>query len=461
MKFNKTLLGASVALGLGVGTSVVYATNGMNLEGYGPVATAMGGASFAYDNGTAASMNNPATLGLMADGTSQFDLAVGYLGPDINTEYTPNGGPTMKADSEGTAYWMPALGYVTKSGPLAYGVTVYAQGGMGTKYDATEWEAAGSGERVMSEVGVGRVILPVAFNVNDQLSLGASLDFVWVGMDLRMAVPANQLGAMVTSADPRWTDAAFGAPLAGLGLCGANCWGRFDFEDPSDVKGAAMGYGVGGKLGLVYQVSPLFSVGATYHAKTRVSDLKTGSTDVTLSGDAIGGGARFEDHGKITIHDFEWPSTYGVGFAFTPSDSLLLAFDVKRINWSEVMENFSMTYESPTFGKLDVAMPQNWKDQTVYQLGASYKATNQLTLRAGFNYGKNPVPDATVNPLFPATVEKHYTVGAGYALDENQEVNFAFSYAPASKSETTYADGSTQKIEHGQTNWQLMYSMKF
>ena len=36
------------------------ATNGMNMEGYGPIATGMGGASYAYDNGTAAMMNNPA-----------------------------------------------------------------------------------------------------------------------------------------------------------------------------------------------------------------------------------------------------------------------------------------------------------------------------------------------------------------------------------------------------------------
>ena len=31
-----------------------YATNGMNVEGYGPIASGMGGASMAYDNGNAA-----------------------------------------------------------------------------------------------------------------------------------------------------------------------------------------------------------------------------------------------------------------------------------------------------------------------------------------------------------------------------------------------------------------------
>ena len=65
-----------------------YATNGMNLEGYGPIATGMGGASMAYDNGNAAVMNNPATLGLRGQG-SRLDVALGMLGqtwkPDAAT----------------------------------------------------------------------------------------------------------------------------------------------------------------------------------------------------------------------------------------------------------------------------------------------------------------------------------------------------------------------------------------
>ena len=37
---------------------VAFATNGMNMEGYGPIALGMGGASMAYENGSAATMNN-------------------------------------------------------------------------------------------------------------------------------------------------------------------------------------------------------------------------------------------------------------------------------------------------------------------------------------------------------------------------------------------------------------------
>ena len=65
-----------------------YATNGMNMEGYGPIATGMGGASFAYDNGTAAMMNNPATLSLM-ESKARLDLAIGFLAPNITSIACP------------------------------------------------------------------------------------------------------------------------------------------------------------------------------------------------------------------------------------------------------------------------------------------------------------------------------------------------------------------------------------
>src|SRR5665811_159974 len=83
------------------------ATNGMLMEGYGPISTGMGGASQAIDHGNAAMAQNPATLGMMADGTARIDLAIGILGPDVKSTMT--GMPT--AESGGTSYLMPAFGY--------------------------------------------------------------------------------------------------------------------------------------------------------------------------------------------------------------------------------------------------------------------------------------------------------------------------------------------------------------
>ena len=86
MKLKK-IVGVLAAIGI-TAPGVAMATNGMLMEGYGPIATGMGGASMAYDNGAAGMANNPATIGMMANGTSRLDLAVGGLHPDIASTKT-------------------------------------------------------------------------------------------------------------------------------------------------------------------------------------------------------------------------------------------------------------------------------------------------------------------------------------------------------------------------------------
>ncbi|MDH5709515.1 MAG: outer membrane protein transport protein, partial [Hylemonella sp.] len=198
--------------------TAAMATNGMNMEGYGPVSTGMGGASQAFDHGTAAMAQNPATLSLMSS-QARLDAAIGILGPKVSSSMT--GMPT--ADSGGTSYLMPALGYARRNGDLVYGLGLMAQGGMGTEYSANSFMAAGSGAPVRSELGVGKLIVPVSYRVNSNLSVGASLDFMWAGMDMMMAASGAQLGGMVTGGS-----GGIAAAAAGLG---AAPWARIEFSD--------------------------------------------------------------------------------------------------------------------------------------------------------------------------------------------------------------------------------------
>lgn len=416
-----------------------HATNGMNMEGYGPVSTGMGGASQAIDHGTAALAQNPATLGL-SSAPSRLDIALGRLGPKITSSV---GG--FSAESSGTSYVMPALGYVRRTGPWAYGFGVFAQGGMGTEYAADTFMAAGSGQPVRSELGVGRLLLPLAYQVTPQFSLGATLDFVWASLDLRMAATGAQLGGLVTGSSGN-----LGAALPALGSAP---WARIDFSDGSDFSGAAKSTGWGAKLGAVYAVSPSLTFGASYQSETSLKDMKTGASGASLS--AFGG---FADSGRITVEDFQWPSMLSVGAAWRATPALLLAADVKRINWSSVMKDFRLRYDSAGIGgSVNFALPQNWENQTVVSLGAAYSINPDVTLRAGFNRADNPIPAAYVNPLFPATVEKHYTLGLGWRFTPASELNGSLTIAPTS----TVTNAQGVEIRHKQTNAQLMYTHRF
>jgi len=490
----KTLVAALACAGF---ATAVHATNGMNLEGYGPIATGMGGASFAYDNGNAAMMNNPATLGLVADGSNRLDVALGMLGPDV----TSRRAPMPNAGSGGDAYFMPAAGWSRRTGALTYGVGMFGQGGMGTEYGSASFMsgyrsmlgAQGmSGQEARSELGVGRVILPLVYNVKDTLTIGGSLDFVWGGLDLKMPMG----GAMFADMMPGSTN-VFGEiaptstmliPMGGMLNPGCNAttqpcmtdvnWAHFDFSDGNDFTQKARGRGWAGKIGAAWKVAPNVTVGAVYHAKTAMSDFK-GSATMRMNVDMVvpngmGGsvampGTSIPVSGRIRIHDFQWPETYGVGLAVQATDRLRVAADYKRINWSDVMRNFKMTFAADAtqanpmaagFGGLNMTatLYQNWDDQDVFMIGAAYKATDALTLRAGVNLAGNPIPNANVNPLFPATIKNHYTVGLGYAFNRASDLNFSLSYAP----EVSVANPNMGvSIGHSQLNWQLMYSHRF
>lgn len=444
----KKLLNTLTAVSLGIASLLVsdaaYATNGMNLEGYGPIATGMGGASMAYDNGTAAVMNNPATLGLMPEG-DRLDVALGYLGPHVTSKMS--GMPDAK--SSGDAYFMPAIGWARKAGLFSYGFGIFSQGGMGTEYEANSFLAMGSGDGVRSELGVGRVIVPVTYNITPELVIGGSVDFVWSSLDLKMAASGATFYNLVTNCS--------GPACGGLvGFSGLS-WTRLDFSNGGDFSGAATGTGVAGKIGATYKINSQFSVGAAYHSKTSLNDLETETEGASISANGMG----TVGTGKISVRDFEWPETYAIGAAFAASDRILIVADIKRINWSDVMKSFKMTYEGPLSGAsgntVDFAMPQNWKNQTVYEIGIGYKVTEAFTARIGANISDNPIPDAYLNPLFPAIVENHYTIGGGYAVDKASSVDASFAYAPSV--EATNGDGI--KVEHDQTNAQVMYSYRF
>lgn len=224
MQLNK-LTATLAAVGLAV-PGLALATNGMLMEGYGPIAAGMGGAAMAYDNGTAAMANNPATLGLMAEG-NRADVMLGFVGPDVSA-------PGTMGKSKADAFYMPAFGYVKKQGKLAYGAGIYGQGGMGTEY--------ANGD--MSQVSVGRVIFPLAYSVNDRFNVGGSVDIVWAGMDLVAGQPG------------------------------------INFKDGSNFTGSAKGYSLAGKLGFTYKLNNALTVGGVYQTAGNLPDLKDGAYKV-------------------------------------------------------------------------------------------------------------------------------------------------------------------------------------
>jgi len=467
MKALRSLLPPALTLAALSLTSPLVATNGMNMEGYGPIATAMGGTSLAFDNGTAAVINNPATLGLMAE-RARLDLALGVLGPDI-TATNPAG---TAADSQLTAFYMPAFGYARRAGNFIYGLGVFGQGGMGCQYDANSWRGLGFGLENRTEVSVGRVIAPLVWKVNDRLHIAATADFMWAGMDLRMAMSGTQFFDLVMPTSQQFGRASgtivqsFSGMMATLPSGTSVDYAYFNFSNGNPFTGDARGYGYAGKVGLVYQATPQLTLGLTYHSKSALSDLKATGAALGFQLNVPGMGAMAQTlTGEMKVNDFEWPAMLGAGLAYRPNERWLVAADVRQIYWASVMDQFAMTFTASAAAsngsfagqQLSAVLFQHWDDQLVLQLGAAYQATDRLTLRFGGAASSDPIPDKFLNCLFPATIERHLTAGFGWKFDARSSVDFSFTHG----FEVGKTNGYGIHITHGQNNAQLMYSYRF
>lgn len=452
------------------GSAPAFATNGMNLEGYGAKSHAMGGASMAFDTGNSAVMNNPATLGYMKAGTSEIGIGIRGLHPDIDLSYGP-----YKDSSSATAFYMPSLSYMRRDGAITWGAAVLSQGGMGAEYAAGSSifsygrayslaQVPLSGLTNRSEVGVGRVMFPVGWQVSKDTNIGITADFVWASMDLQMDLDGDHFARFMSgnggTVGGSMFDTMHGMMVGSTPQITDINYARVDFSNGSPWIGSAVGYGTGFKIGITQQLGKSVTVGGSFHSQTALSDLKSTNASMSFSTNL---GAQTVT-GQVKVKDFEWPATWAFGIALTPNDRWLVAADVKRIDWSSVMDRFSMqfTADKTTANSgyagttLDMTMTQNWEDQTVWSFGAQYKATRKLALRGGASFSNNPVPNRYLNPLFPAIIENHYTCGFGYQLNDVSNVAAAFAWAP----KVTETNGDGMEISHSQMNWSLNYTRK-
>jgi len=185
--------------------------------------------------------------------------------------------------------------------------------------------------------------------------------------------------------------------------------------------GSSTGWAVGGQVGAIYKNGPV-SLGLVYVSPQKVKH--KGVFD-------------FDGNGSADTLELESPQSVGFGIAVEPIyNTLLFEANAKWINWSDAI------------GYRDF----DWRDQWVFAIGTQYKPTPKLALRAGFNFGRNPVKDhdgweggdpiavqGKTMPVFnyevfritgfPAIVQKHLTAGIGYEITKSIGVNIGYTHA--------------------------------
>jgi len=298
---------------------------------------------------------------------NRLDVGLAYFTPDRSASLGP-----AHYDGNGIQnFYLPDIGFkhsLTTNWDFA--LTVYGNGGMNTDYRS-----------------------PI-FGSTD------------TGLDLQQAFIAPTLAYKITEKhafgiDPIFAVQRFKAHgLEGFGITGS---------------GYNYSYGGGVRVGYTGKLTQWLTVGATYQSRIFATPFNHYKN-------------LFAEHGAFDI-----PSNFAFGVAVKPIEQVTLALDVEHIFFSEV-KSVGNDLNPTTYGN---GLGSNngpgfgWRDVTAIKTGVAYDVTEKLTLRVGYNYSTQPIPDDQTyfNILAPAVVQHHVTAGASWHFNRNWELSIFYAHA--------------------------------
>lgn len=416
---GRTGTGIATALAVSLLTpSAAHATDGYFANGIGARHKALAGAGVADGRDATVAAINPA--GILRAG-NELDVSVSLFNP--NREFTATGTgflPGGTTESDRTLFLIPniARNWKTPGNPYFDAVTLSmsGNGGMNTTYKAVPNGSCGfvpaaapNGVFCGGKGGVDLTQLLVS------LAMAKSFGSVSVGL-------APTVAAQMFAAKGLGTFGNFGASL-----------------DPANLTNNTheVIFGAGLRGGLEWAVMPGVRFGLA------------GSTKIYSQ--------PFDDYRGLFAEsgDFDIPANIQAGIAVDLSPALTVMLDYKRIWYSDVaaVGNPSTNIFGCFGGDATQCLGGSngvgfgWADMDIFKVGLEFRATPDLTLRAGYSYNTQQIAarDVMLNIYAPGVVQHHITGGLMYRISPSMDLELAAMYAPR-----THVSGRELNIGFGE-----------
>lgn len=355
------------------------ATNGYFSHGYGIKAKGMGGVGIALPQDSLAAATNPAGMVMVGD---RIDLGVDLFVPNRSSTIAGNG---FAADASYSGngksnFLIPEFGYNKMMAPnMSLGVAVYGNGGMNTNYTTNPFGRFGATGTAGINLEQLFIAPTWAMKITPKHAIGVSLNLVYQTFSATGLSPFKGMSSNAGFVTDTGTDSS-----TGMGL----------------------------RLGWTGEITPEFTMGATYQPKTKMSKLSKYA-------------GLFAEQGGFDI-----PASYGVGFAYKMMPSTTVAFDIEKIDYGNVASIANSNAAGGALG-MNNGAGFGWQNMTVYKLGVSHAWNEAWTVRAGYNHNNAQIPATQTffNILAPGVVQDHVTLGATWNISKDNELSFSYLHA--------------------------------
>jgi long-chain fatty acid transport protein len=360
---------------------------GFRLPEAGAKAMGMGFAFTAQADDPSAIYFNPAGLtqlkgqNVMVGVTYVRENGGEYTGTTPVDNNVPGPGFTnQKSETQKSLNFFIPNAYYTKTNAstgFAYGVGIFSPFGLGQEYNDKNTSIF---RNQITKIDLQTIVVnpTIAFKVNEFLSVGLGIDWMY--------------GKAKLDKTP-W--------VPGVGNL---------YNVDLDGSGDAWGY----NFGLLLKPTENFRIGANYRSPFTLY-VKNADVNISNTNPAYGlgilGTLPSNTKGSATI---AMPATFALGAAYTLG-KLTVEADADWTFWHS-FGSLPITIQNQVPTLFSTANPKRWEDVVALRLGAEYRVTDPLALRAGFVYDPTPVPADTMGPELPDSNRLNYMVGAGYKI---------------------------------------------
>lgn len=463
-----------------------------NLSIGNPIALGMGNTATAYPHGSDAIHYNPAGLALIKNEFEQYKLQAATFehqgtvsGSGPGRSYNPipgfeeepilQGQQSLDVSVETPSVYLPFFGHVTLPFLIAPGhgfatrsqneKFVFANSMFAVQIFGYEREEDNIAAFNGQQFGITRLAYfnpSIGFELQENLYVGGSIGFSWQGLGIttrtRSAVSTiANLAGLVDGLAGAFPDIA--AELGDLSPYNDVGTLAIEVEDPLSVAFT---------LGILWHPTPWLSIGAAYSSEGKAhmdgeftmeytesfQQLMTtlqpadGLLAVVADGGTIE--ATHRQSGKVKA-DFTQPQWASMGVSVLLTPRFRANLDVKWVDY-DVLEELRFEFDQNLdylvlasvvnqtadlyYGQLggDFADPDELRLQRQYEsvvdwsVGFEYQFNDNLKLRAGYEPRSSSIPEQRQDLLIPMGEAKLYTLGFGYRLEQNTELDVGFGY---------------------------------
>lgn len=210
------------------------------------------------------------------------------------------------------------------------------------------------------------------------------------------------------------------------------------FDGTVNIKGDDIGYGF--NIGLLVDVTDRLAWGLTYHSKVEYE------LDGRVRATGFPGTPSFpvNDDYDATL-DFTSPESADTSVTYKANDKWTLYGGATWTRWSQLKE-----IEAVNAG-LEAREELNWENSWSYAVGVAYQINPAWVLRSGFTMDESPTNNADRTVRIPVSNRKIVSLGAGWNINHDWTMDFAYSYLRESKgrvNQTNHRTGTNYSAEY-------------